>query len=332
VAKHSKPRKPAEAPKVAQARQLLLALGLPPAQQKAGAAQVLLALGDVRPSTAWSAARQRDIGIHAMIAFIAEHYGKKYAENTRENIRKSVLRPLEQARVVDKNRDNPKRATNSKHTVYTLSEDALEVIRSFGTDQLDFKAAAFKERHGSLQEAYQAAREQHLVPVLVPSGKPLFLSPGKHNDLEKAVIEVFGPRWAPGARLLYLGDAAKKEAHVEQGELERLGISYSRHDKFPDILLHQEAKGWLFLIEAVTTHGPITPGRREELKSLLTKCLLKPIYVTAFPDLKTFKKYATSLAWETEVWVAEIPSHLIHYNGERFLGPAGGAGEGKSNA
>ncbi|MFS2517149.1 MULTISPECIES: BsuBI/PstI family type II restriction endonuclease [Parabacteroides] len=27
------------------------------------------------------------------------------------------------------------------------------------------------------------------------------------------------------------------------------------------------------------------------------------------------------IAWETEVWIAENPGHMIHFNGDRFIGP-----------
>jgi hypothetical protein len=32
-------------------------------------------------------------------------------------------------------------------------------------------------------------------------------------------------------------------------------------------------------------------------------------------------RYLGEIAWETEVWVADAPSHLIHFDGARFLGP-----------
>lgn len=139
--------------------------------------------------------------------------------------------------------------------------------------------------------------------------------------MEKAIIEVFGPRFAPGSKLLYLGDTAKKDIILDKDSLETLGIPYSVHDKFPDVILHHEENGWLFLIEAVTTHGPISPGRLTELRGIIAGCPLSPVFVTVFPDFKTFKKFADTIAWETEVWIKELPSHLIHYNGDKFLGP-----------
>ena len=312
---------------VDEARQILKALGLPDKQQTTLAGHILLALGGLLPATPWADAGRRDIGIHAMIQFIGDHHGKRYAENSRESFRKNVLRPLEQARVVDKNRDDPSRATNSMHNKYCLSEEALRMAHAFGTSDFQKKAKKFTAQHGTLLEAYLAAREHHQVPVVVPGAGTVVLSPGKHNDLEKAVIEAFGPQFAPGSKLLYLGDTAKKDIVLDKAALEGLGIPYSVHDKFPDVILHQEENGWLFLIEAVTTHGPISPGRLAELKRMLAGCSLASVFVTAFPDFRTFKKFADSIAWETEVWIKELPSHLIHYNGDKFLGPVAEEGE-----
>ncbi len=306
--------------KLVEGKAILKALGLPAKQQSDLAARILMALADVGLNGKWSAAKQREMGVHAMIQFIAV-LGKEYAENSRETFRKTALRPLEQAHVVAKNRDDPRRATNSMHNRYCLTEDALLVVQAYGAADFDAKAKAFLEKRGSLLEAYQAARAKHHVPVVVPTGRTINLSPGAHNELEKAVIEEFAPRFAPGSRLLYLGDTAKKDILLEKDALESLGVPCSMHDKFPDVVLHLEEKAWLFLVEAVTTQGPVSPGRLAELKALLKGCHLVPVFVTAFPDFKTFKKYAAEVAWETEVWIKELPDHLIHYNGDKFLGP-----------
>ena len=45
------------------------------------------------------------------------------------------------------------------------------------------------------------------------------------------------------------------------------------------------------------------------------------IYITAFLDFKTFNKFADIIAWETEIWIANMPEHMLHFNGDRFLGP-----------
>ena len=159
------------------------------------------------------------------------------------------------------------------------------------------------------------------IPVRISTGEEIRLSPGRHNRLQAAVVTDFGARFAPGSTLLYLGDAASKLLHLDGEKLSQLGIPVNDHDKLPDVILYDEDRNWLFLIEAVTSHGPVSPKRVEELEATLDDCTAKRIYVTAFPDFRQFKRHVNNIAWETEVWIAEIPDHLIHFNGDKFLGP-----------
>lgn len=307
--------------KVVEAQKILAALGLPKAQQGEVAAYTLLALADLGKTRPWAEAKRRSLKIHDMLIFIKEKHGKTYAENSRETVRRQVLHQLEQARVVDRNPDEPGLATNSPRTHYALSEAALKAIQTFGTLLFDQEAGRFTKKHGALLEIYRAARQGRLIPVLLPSGEELTLSPGEHNALQAAIVQGFAPRFAPGSLLLYLGDTAKKHLHVEEQGLAVLKIPVTKHDKLPDVVLHLPAKNWLFMIEAVTSHGPVSPKRKRELEAVLENCPIPRVYVSAFPDLKEFKRHAEDIAWETEVWVAEMPDHLIHYNGEKFLGP-----------
>ena len=89
----------------------------------------------------------------------------------------------------------------------------------------------------------------------------------------------------------------------------------------PDVIVYTEEKNWLILIEAVTSHGPVNPKRRGELKTLFESSKAGLVFVTAFLDRRAMVKYLSEISWETEVWVADAPTHLIHFNGERFLGP-----------
>lgn len=159
------------------------------------------------------------------------------------------------------------------------------------------------------------------LPLKLADGKQFYLTPGKHNELQVAVIEQFGPRYAPGGTVLYIGDAASKFTIYEQEALERLGVPMTTHGKLPDIILYDEAKNWLYLIEAVTSHGPVSHKRKFELEKLLQQCTAKRVYVTAFLTFTYYKRHSKNIAWETEVWIAEMPEHMIHYNGDRFLGP-----------
>ncbi|MCX7012939.1 MAG: BsuBI/PstI family type II restriction endonuclease, partial [Candidatus Sumerlaeota bacterium] len=163
------------------------------------------------------------------------------------------------------------------------------------------------------------------VPVRVSNGTVLDLSPGKHNELQVRIIEEFAKIFAPGAALLYLGDTAKKMFYVDAPALASLGVPMTAHEKLPDVVLFDSQRNWLYLIEAATAHGPVTAKRHYELEEFLKDCPAGRVYVSAFLTFADFRKWLREIAWETEVWIAENPTHLIHYNGDEFLGPRSGA-------
>jgi hypothetical protein len=202
-----------------------------------------------------------------------------------------------------------------------LTEDAAAVLRAFGTRSFTKKCEWFLEHHGSLSEFYERARNLLKVPVTLPNGTKVELSPGVHNELQRLIVEEFAPRFAPGSVVLYLGDTAEKRLLVATKILNSLKIPEMNHDKLPDVVLYDNKRKWLFLIEAVTTHGPVSPKRHAELEAMLKDCPAARVYVTAFLDFTGFKKYASEVVWESEVWVAQFPDHLIHFNGDKFLGP-----------
>ena len=251
---------------------------------------------------------------------IRAHYGVDYAPNTTETFRRQVLHQFVQAQLADYNPFEPTLPTNSPHAHYAVSEAVLTAIRAFGTERWRDAVLSYRGRR-SRQSRQASQRERHRVPVLAPDGVRLQLSPGRHNVLQKAVVEQFGPRFAPGARLLYLGDTAQKTLVLDSDRLAALGVAITGEDKLPDVILHHEANGWLLLVEAVTSHGPVTRKRLVELEALLTECSAARIYVTAFPDLAEYRKHMKDIAWETEVWLSDEPDHLIHYDGDRHLEP-----------
>lgn len=179
----------------------------------------------------------------------------------------------------------------------------------------------FTSKIGALKEKYSKDREMSRVPLNLSDGKVLMLSPGKHNEVQAAVVEEFASRFAQGSTLLYVGDTEKKDLHIDKEILERIGIPITEHSKLPDIVIYDEKKNWLYLIEAVTSHGPMSPKRIVELEEFLKDCTAGKIYVSAFPDFSEFKKHTNDIAWDTEVWIMEFPEHMIHFNGDRFLGP-----------
>ena len=307
--------------KIEQAQEILETIGLPSAQQNEISALTLLALAQLSEKSAWKDATNPMLRVHDVLIEIKQRYGREYAENSRETIRRRVLHQFVQAGIVIQNADDPTRSTNSGLNNYMLSDFALAVIHAYGSSKWKAKVKDFADQQGSLLDVYQKAREQTKIPLRVAEGKVYKLSPGKHNELEVAIVEEFGPRFAPGAKLIYFGDTAKKTLILDEAVFKKLGIPVSEHGKFPDVILYDSKRKWLFLIEAVTSHGPVSPKRQMELEKLFENCKVDKVYVTAFLDFATYKRYANDIAWETEVWIAETPSHMIHFNGDKFLGP-----------
>jgi len=308
--------------KIIDAKKILKELGLPIAQQNEISAYTLLALCGIKPRGKWSKSTRTSQKVtKGIMAFVAAVYGKEYAPNTRETFRRQVLHQFVQARVADYNPDNPKLPVNSPNAHYALSQGALETIKTFGTKNWEKAVKKFISEEGNLSKKYKRERKQILIPVKLSNGKILRLSAGKHNEVQAAIIHNFAARFANGGSVLYLGDTAKKNLYVDESMLKQLGIPVDQHGKLPDVIIYDSVKNWLFLIEAVTSHGPVSPKRIVELEEFLKECKAAKIYVTAFPDFAEFKKHSNNIAWETEVWLANIPEHMIHFNGDRFMGP-----------
>lgn len=257
-----------------------------------------------------------------MIEFARKRHGKNYAENTRETIRRQAIHQFVQGGILQRNPDDPSLPTNSPRTHYALTDEALGVLRAYDTPR--FKKLAEKFRNdagGGLAERYAKRRSHAKIPVTLPDGSEAMLSPGKHNQLQRDVVHEFLPRFGGGAVLLYLGDTDKKTLYVDRKGLKAIGVKITKHDKLPDVVAHDPQRNWLFLIEAVTSHGPVTPKRYSELEKTLKGCAAGRVYVSAFPDFREYKRHADQIAWETEVWFSEAPGHLLHYNGDKFFGP-----------
>jgi type II restriction enzyme len=308
--------------KLEEAQTILRDLGLPTPQQNEMSGLTLLALCDIKENDKWKNAKRISLGVSkGIMAFITANYNREYAPNTRETVRRQVLHQFVQARITDYNPDIPDLPVNSPRAHYAISRIALQTIKKFNTKSWKNAVSNFKNEVGDLSKIYKSNREHVHVPVILNSGNILQLSPGKHNDVQAAVIEQFAPRFAPGSTLLYLGDTENKNLFLDSEMLARIGIPIDKHSKLPDIVICNVDKNWIYLIEVVTSHGPMTPKRVFELNEFLSNCDAGKIYITAFPNFSEFKKHTNEIAWETEVWIMEIPDHMIHFNGDKFFGP-----------
>ena len=302
--------------KIEMARAFLEAVGMPKKQQADVCCYTLLAMAGIKPKTAWAKASNEWIRIHDIIQFTNQFYRTTYAENSRETFRKQAMHAFRTAAIIEDNG----LATNSPNYRYRLTAEALSVLKCMDSADWLAQVNLFLTYHEKLIDIYASKKAVTKQPVTI-NGVAYKLSPGKHNALQKAIIEEFLPRFAAQAECLYLGDTTDKELVKNVALLKKLGFSITLHDKMPDVVLYDEQKNWLYFIEAVTSVGPMNPKRILELEELTKNVTAGKVYITAFLDFKTFKKFADDLAWDTEVWIAEVPEHMIHLNGDRFYGP-----------
>ncbi|TCT24323.1 BsuBI/PstI family type II restriction endonuclease [Thiobaca trueperi] len=303
------------------AQQIIFSLGLPRAQHNERSALCLLALLNLAPGKRWADAENPLIGITPIMDWARQHYGKDYAPNTRETFRRQTMHQFCDAGVALYNPDKPDRPVNSPKAVYQIEPAALALLRIFGTPAWHDSLAAYLAERETLVARYARERQQNRIPVDIAPGRQITLSPGEHSELIRAIIEDFAPRFAPGSVLVYAGDTGDKWGYFDAALLAGLGVDVDSHGKMPDVVLHYTEKNWLLLVESVTSHGPVDGKRHAELATLFAGSKAGLVYVTAFPNRAMMGRYLGEIAWETEVWVADAPSHLIHFNGVRFLGP-----------
>lgn len=309
--------------RIQEARALLEAFGMDGERSNERSALVLLSLLRLRPSDPWSAAANPLLGTRAIMDWIRDEYEKDYAANTRETIRRFTLRQFAEAQLVVQNPDEPGRPTNSPKWSYQVTNEALSVIQRRGTPEFEFaqSLAGYLNILPGLKSQYAAARNMLKIPLRLPDGSEFALSPGGQNVLLKQMVEQFCPRFTPGAEILYIGDADDKWARFDGDRLGQLGVVVDPHGKMPDLIVYMADRNWLVLLEAASSHGPIDSERHGALAALFAGSTAGLVYVSCFPDRAEFRKYVEKIAWESEVWCADHPTHMIHYNGERFLGP-----------
>jgi len=312
--------KPSAVKRIKEALRVLVAVGIPREQQNERSALTLLALADLQPRAFWTDARDPHRRITEMMDWMSVHYGVSYAPNTRETIRRLTLHQFIQHGLLVENPDKPSRPINSPKWCYQLTAETLALLRSFGSSAFETQLGFFLENpaSGALQARH---RDLPRESVQMPDGNTIQLSAGGQNILIRAIVEEFVPRFVRSPKVLLLGDAGNKEIISDDEALSGLGIHMPKRGKAPDVLIHDAARDWLIVVEAVTSHGPVDQKRKNELTTLFTNARPGLVFVSAFPDRATFARFHAAIAWETEVWIADAPDHMIHFNGERFLGP-----------
>lgn len=296
-------------------------LGMPKPQLNDRSALCLLALLNLSAKQPWKNSTSPLMGITPIMEWVEKHYEVKYAPNTRETFRRQSMHQFIEAGIALYNPDKPERPVNSPAAVYQIEPNLLNVLKEFGSSEYKERLRNYCKERASLVKQYAKERAMHLVPIKLKSKQHITLSSGEHSVLIKSIVEEFLPRYVPNGELIYVGDTGSKFGYYDKELLGKLGIILDSHGKMPDVIIYYREKNWLVLVESVTSHGAVDYKRHRELGKLFAFCTAGLVYVSAFPNRNIFLKYLESIAWETEVWIADAPTHMIHFNGSRFLGP-----------
>lgn len=283
----------------------------------------LLALADVAPEgslkdakdiTAWH------LGTREVIFWAQKHYGETRKDSGYDYVLRNDLKPFLRNGYAQNTGTLAKSSYNDSTRGYGLSEEFAVLIRKYGTDLWDGAIADFMANRLVLKDLSQDDGELIVQSVGYGGDKvEVHLLPGGHNSLIKQSVEEFLPRFGHDARLLYLGDADIRDKFIDRDTLAELSIDFE--DLLPDVVAISKQNGWLFIIEAVHARGPVSHDKHQRFEQLLQSYPGGVVYVTTFRSREKFRRNINEIAWETEVWIADEPDHLVHFNGDKFLGP-----------
>lgn len=308
---------------------ILEALGVPTSdltnRRRIKMAKAFMSVAGLKPGMRWTQIKDNDdehrLLSRQIITHMNTYWGEDISSGSYDDIRRKDLALPVEALVILNSAKNPNANTNDGTRGFAINPAAAKVICKYGDAGWQQSVQEFHRERPTLASTLSRVRNLARVPVQINSEIELTFSAGKHNDLQKEIIESFLPIYGHGAEVLYVGDTANKNLFLDTKGLEKINFFELAHDKLPDVVAYSAEKNWLYLIEAVTTANPITELRRSVLLRAASKCTADLIFVTAFLDRDTYRKFSKDIAWETEVWIADAPEHMIHFNGDKFLGP-----------
>jgi len=291
-------------------KELLRDLGFPQGFISDQTALTVLALADRKPrpgllpghSCLADGAR-----IHDILEFVRTDFARKVAENTRESYRKTSLRPLLDAGWVIRHR----LSTNDPNTHYRLHSELAELLTTAPGSERERLSAKLRITSKRVKR-----KQDGDVVVELSADRSFTLSPGSHNELEKAIVEDLAPAILAQPAVVYLGDTAPRAGYQDRALMRRLNLPIDVTAALPDVVIHSATENRLLVVEAVTSSGAIDAARREQLLTLCRGPVQLGVVielVTAFPSRRNLRKFVDEIAWGTGVWIAEEPWNFIHF-------------------
>ena len=254
-----------------------------------------------------------------IIEFENKYYSENISSGSYDDIRRKDLILPVSAGIVLNSCMFEEKATNNPTRGYGLNPLFASLIKAYKKPNWETELSNFLSKNKSLKEEMEHRRNLQKIPVSLPSGENIELSYGEHNILQKEIVENFLAKFGFNSQVLYIGDTANKFLYKDDKTLSELKCFNLKHEELPDVIAYSKDKNLLFLCEAVHSAGPMSEIRVRKLKEQLKNCTAEIVFITAFLTKKDFKKWTLDIAWETEVWIAETPEHMIHFNGYKFL-------------
>ncbi len=281
----------------------------------------LLSVGNIKESfnEALSTEDNHFLKTRDIIEYENKHFSENISPGSYDDIRRKDLILLVAAGIVYNSSAIEAKATNNPTRGYGLNPLFAALLKAYNTQSWNERLQQFLLLNKSLKEEIEHKRNLQKIPVVLPSGKNIELSYGEHNILQKEIIETFLSKFGFNSQVLYVGDTSDKFLYKDEKMLSDLKCFELKHDELPDVVAYSKDKDILFLCEAVHSAGPMSELRVRKLKELLKNCSAEIVFVTAFLTKKDFRKWTLDIAWETEVWIAEAPEHMVHFNGHKFL-------------
>ena len=280
-----------------------------------------LALTDIKVGKNWSNAKdvtKIQMKTRDIIMYENNNFNENRSSGSYDNVRRRELKPLTLAKIVVNSK--PDSAHNDSTRGYGIATDYCKVIRLYKTDAWEKALEKIIKKKGKFSDRIDS-RKVKKIEIIIPNKAQVYLSLGEHNELQKKIIEDMMPIFCSGSEILYLGDTAKKQIIHNEDKLKTLNFFELKHGMLPDVIAYSKKQNWLYLIEAVYTSNPISNNRKMELESITENCKAKIIFISAFLNRASFRRYSSDIAWETEVWMADDPKHMIHFNGNQSPTP-----------
>lgn len=310
-------------------------LGLGAKASNEGSAYVAAVCCGLSQSAALSDAKITSLGISEMIKSINEGFpdankGRGYKPNTRETIRDDTVKAFLAHGILEL--EDPDIPANSSKVRYKSRETLVRLLRSIQTDDYRTELARAKAVSDKLLSIYGRKRELDQTPVVLPDEDVMFISNEGQGPLVRAIVEKMLPRFAGGVSVLAIdtadglkfpweGKAGNQAAESVRELISEQPKTAVNTPIYPDVIAYDGDKGWLFLVEACNSEGVFDERRRSRLADLLGPRFPNMIFITCFNSRNEMKQWLPQLAWETEVWVADDPDHMIHLDGAKYLSP-----------